>query len=113
MHELSVVNSIIKICQEEMEKYNINNVKNIKIMVGELTGLVPSCISYYFDIASKETKLNGAKLLIKNIPIRVKCMECGYEDEIEKAQITCSKCESLKLEIKSGREFFVDSMEVD
>ena len=91
MHELSVVNSIIKICQEEMEKYNINNVKNIRIMVGELTGLVPSCISYYFDIASKETKLNGAKLLIKNISIRVKCMECGYEDKIEKKQITCPK----------------------
>ena len=45
MHELSVTEGILKICLEEGKKHNVEKIKKINIVVGELTGLMPSCIS--------------------------------------------------------------------
>ena len=53
MHELSVTEGILKICKDEEKKNNFKSIKEIRIKVGELTGLVPSCIDYYFNVISK------------------------------------------------------------
>ena len=39
MHELSVTEGILKICLDEGKKHNIEKIKKINIVVGELTGL--------------------------------------------------------------------------
>lgn len=113
MHEMSVVNSIIKICSEEVEHRNIKKVNSIKLMVGELAGLVPECISYYFDIATKDSNISGAKLIIEKIPLKIKCNTCGYEGSADKKKFICPSCNGYKLQIKEGREFYIKSMEVD
>lgn len=110
---MSVVNSIIKICEEEVKNKKIKNVNSIKIKVGELAGLVPECISYYFDIASEDSIISGAKLLIEKVPLKIKCNICGYEGRTDKKKFNCPRCNGYKLDIKEGREFYVESMEVD
>ena len=113
MHELSVTQGILKICKEEQEKNNFKKIKEIRIKVGELTGLVPNCIDYYFEIISKDTVAEGAKLIIEKLPIIINCESCLYEGEIPKGQYICPNCGSYKIKIKNGREFYVDSLEVD
>ena len=46
MHELSVTKGLLKICLDEGEKHKINKVLKMNIKVGELTDLIPDCISY-------------------------------------------------------------------
>ena len=64
MHELAVTQSILKICIDEGEKYNVKRIKKLNIKVGELTDLVPSCISYYFKIVAKDTIAEEAEINI-------------------------------------------------
>ena len=56
MHELSVTQGILKICQDEQNKAKFKKINEIRIMVGELTGLVPNCIDYYFDMELESRK---------------------------------------------------------
>ena len=55
MHELSVTQGLLKICLEEGKKHNINRIKELNIKVGELTDLVPNCISYYFSFTIEKS----------------------------------------------------------
>lgn len=113
MHELAVTEGILKICEEEYKKNNFKKINEIRIKVGELTGLVPNCIDYYFEIISSNTIAEGAKLIINKLPIKIHCKECSYEGEIGKGEYACPKCKSYSINIINGREFYVDSLEVD
>ena len=113
MHELSVTISILKICQEEKRIRGFKRVNEIRIKEGELTGLVPNCINYYFKIIAKGTECEGAKIIIDKVPLKIKCMECLFTGEVNKNTYMGPKCNSNKIKILNGKEFYIDSMEVD
>lgn len=113
MHELSVTEGILKICIEESEKNKVKKIKKITIAVGEFTGLVPSSITYYFNIVSKGTIAEGAELLVNNIPLQISCSKCGYKGSINKDQFVCPKCNGDKYEIVNGNQCYVDTLEVE
>jgi hydrogenase nickel incorporation protein HypA/HybF len=113
MHELSVTQSIINISCQEAEKHEAEKVKEIKILVGELSGLIPESIQYYFDIASRGTRVEGAKLNIEKVPISVKCNDCGFEAAMDRNSYCCKNCGSLNIKIVKGTEFLIQSLEVE
>ncbi|SEF77048.1 hydrogenase nickel incorporation protein HypA/HybF [Caloramator fervidus] len=113
MHELAITEGIIKIASEVAEKNKAKKVLNIKIKCGDFSGVVPSLIQEYFDIVSKGTIVEGAKLIIDRVPIRIYCFECQSESEIQRSQICCPKCGAYKYKMISGKEFFVESLEVE
>jgi hydrogenase nickel insertion protein HypA len=113
MHELSVTENIINICSEEALKNKAIKVKEIKILVGELTGLIPESIQYYFDIASRGTKVEGAKLNIIKVPFKIFCNGCKNTSIVNRGVFTCPVCKGSDIKILGGNEFLIESMEVD
>lgn len=113
MHELSITESILRIAKSELEKSKAKKIINIKIKVGELSGVVPDLMQEYFNIVTKGTEADGAKLIVDKVPIVIKCLDCGDENLISKMKMKCPKCESVNLKMISGKEFYIDSMEVE
>lgn len=113
MHEYPITLSIVKIAEEELEKSKAKKVLEIRLVVGELTGLVPECIQSYFDIISKETKVFGAKLKIEKRPVNIKCNDCGFESLMDLSRNNCTSCGSSNLKLIGGREYYIESMEVE
>lgn len=113
MHELAVTKGLLKICLEEGEKHKIKKIRKINIKVGELTDLVPACIEYYFNIVSKDTIAENTKINVEKIPVEIKCNECGYSGVLGKNNYVCPKCKGIVYEITKGKEFYLDTMEVD
>ena len=113
MHELAVTKGLLKICLEEGEKHKIKKIRKINIKVGELTDLLPACIEYYFNIVSKDTIVENTKINVENIPVEIKCNECGYSGVLGKNNYVCPKCKGIVYEITKGKEFYLDTMEVD
>lgn len=114
MHELAITENIIKIACEEAVKHDVKKVLEIRIEVGELTGLIPSCIQEYFDIASKGTVTEGAKLIISKVPVTVRCKGCGSVEEFyPRFNYSCKNCGNGDFKIIKGNEFLIQSMEVD
>lgn len=113
MHELPVTKSIVNISCEEAEKHKVHKVKEIRIKIGELTGLVPDSIQYYFDIISKGTKVEGALLDIEKLPIKILCNSCGNNFKASKHDFQCTRCSSRDIKIEGGNEFYIESLEVE
>ena len=113
MHELAVTKGLLKICLEEGEKHKIKKIRKINIKVGELTDLLPACIEYYFNIVSKDTIAENTKINVEKIPVEIKCNEWGYSGVLGKNNYVCPKCKGIVYEITKGKEFYLDTMEVD
>lgn len=113
MHELSIVEGILEAVIPEVEKYDVSRVLSIKLKIGELSGVVPECINYYFDIAARGTIAEGAKIIIEKTPVCIKCPDCGYDGSIERGSFRCPQCGGIHFKIISGKEYFVDSVEAE
>jgi hydrogenase nickel incorporation protein HypA/HybF len=113
MHELGITQSILNIAVSEATKHNAKKVLNIKIKVGELSGVMPQLIQEYFNIISKDTIAEKAKLIIERVPIKVICSDCNSENVMDRMKYACPACNSINIKIISGREFYVDSLEVE
>lgn len=114
MHELPITESIVRIVTEEAEKHKVKKVNEIKLKVGELSGLVPECIQYYFDMISSGTRIEGAQIKVIKVPITMKCEVCNYTGETDKfVNNICPRCSSKDMKMVGGNEFYIDSMEVE
>lgn len=113
MHELAITESILKIVQDEAKKHNAKKVLEIKLKIGVMSGVMPLLIQEYFNIASRDTIADGAKLTVENVPVTIKCLDCSSENVIDRMKIKCPVCGSINIQMTTGREFYIDSMEVE
>ncbi len=113
MHELAITEGIIEAAVPEAERHGAKRILEIRLKIGELSGVLPECIQEYFNIASRGTIAEGARLCVEKIPVTICCRDCGYDGEIPKRKIHCPKCGSAEIKLKSGREYYVDSLEVE
>jgi len=113
MHELAITQSILDIAEKVGKEHKIKRVREIRIKLGAYSGVVPQCIQDYFDVISHGTIVEGAKLDIQTLPVVVHCNVCGQDSEIDRRHIRCPLCNSTDLKMLQGREFYLESLEVD
>ncbi len=115
MHELSIMSNILDIVLDHANRHGVNRVNKINLEVGELSDLLPEWMQMYFDFVSKDTIAEKAELCIDRVPARVRCSSCKHEYTMtrENWQFTCPSCDSASVELLSGREFKIISIEVE
>jgi hydrogenase nickel incorporation protein HypA/HybF len=114
MHEMGIVQSIIEILEQQVQIHNAKRIVKVSLEFGALTAVLPSAVTFAFDVLSKGTVAEGAMLDIKIIPLKLKCNDCGLEVEIENYDPFCSNCKSSRTEIIQGRdEMRIASLEVE
>ena len=113
MHEMAVTQSILDIVLKEAEKAGAGKVISVKLVIGELAGLVDDSIQFYFDFLTKDTAAEGACLNFQRIPAKMRCRACAEEFHSAPDEWVCPKCDQWQAEVVSGKEFYIDSIEVD
>jgi len=115
MHELTIAQNIISIVEEEVAKQgDSGTVKKVFFKAGKMHAIIPESLKFGFEILKKDSKVvNQANLEIDEIPLRIKCKKCGLEKNIEEPIFYCSKCNSFDIEIISGMDMFVESIELE
>ena len=113
MHELAITEGIINIINSEAEKSHFGRVEEITLAVGEFSGLVPECILEFFPIAAAGSIAEEAEIVINTIPAEFKCLDCGYEGDIDRKEACCPECRSLSVKMTKGREFYVEKLKVE
>ncbi len=109
MHELSITQGIVDIClQHAGEK----PVTVVVIEIGALSGVVPEAIEFCFAACSVDTLIEEARLEIRRIDGKGRCLECAAEQSMERLYDPCSQCGSYALEILGGEEMRVIEIEV-
>ena len=115
MHELPIMESILKIVLKHAKMNRARKVMAIHLQVGKLSDLEDDWIQRYFDYLSKGTLAEGAKLKIERTPIMMQCHACSTSYEAEMARmgdLVCPACGEKGGTLLSGREYTIKEMEV-
>ncbi len=113
MHELAVTRSLIDLVEREAASRGFQRALEIRLRVGEYSGIVPACILDLFPYASKGSAAEGAELVFETVPGTFRCPDCGYEGAVDRREARCPRCGGTALKMTGGREFFVDSLKVE
>jgi len=113
MHELPVTMSILSIVLEHAKTVQASKISKINVTIGGLSGIVPEYIELQFDFLSKDTIAAGASISFHQPPAELRCRNCATIFSPDNQNWTCPNCDEQEIEIVSGRECYVESMEVE
>lgn len=113
MHELSICHGILEVATGALEALAppLPRVERVTVRVGRLTAVVPDSLRHYFGLLTPGTPIEGATLDIEEVPVRARCDDCGALFEIAVLSFTCPGCGSGFVDLLSGRELEVVSLE--
>ena len=108
MHELSITQSLV---DAVLDRTGERPVTGVHVRVGRLSGVLPDAMRFCFELVSDGTPLAGAQLLIDEPDGVTRCRVCG-EETIMPDLIPLCPCGSADVDIISGRELMLTSVEV-
>jgi len=104
MHELPVTQNILEIAIRHAKAANASRI---------MSSIVDDSIQFYWDIISSDTIAEGAKLNFNRINAEFECKVCGERYKLQGNELVCPDCGSLQIDIIAGKEFFLESIDVE
>lgn len=113
MHELSLAQNILEIVCRTAEENALKKVTVVSVVGGELGGIVVDALQFGFEVCSKGTVAQGAKLLYREFPALIRCNSCNHEFPWKTYGYSCPQCSQMGGEMFQGNEFYVEYIEGD
>jgi hydrogenase nickel incorporation protein HypA/HybF len=113
MHELSIVETMVSMVLEMAKEKNAKKVLRVYLVIGELSGVLNEAVELYFSMLTKDTIAAGAELFFTRPPTQVRCRNCQTVYSPVNLKISCPNCKEQKIEIISGRELYIDSLDIE
>jgi hydrogenase nickel incorporation protein HypA/HybF len=110
MHELSIAQSVVAIASRHARGRKVHRVE---LRVGHLRQVVPSALEFAFELITEGTPLEGAELVIADVPARGRCRRCGTETTMRSFPLQCSHCGEVDVALVAGEELLVDALELE
>lgn len=115
MHEMSILSNVMDIVLRYAEENDAKEVRSVSLVVGELRDVVDELMESCFRFLARGTIASNAKLNMTKVPLKAQCSECllVFPADIKDPQtLICPDCGGKKLRIHSGKEFFIQSIEI-
>ncbi len=115
MHELQVTERILDIALSHVAGHEVSRILVIHLRIGKLSDLEDEWIQRYFDYLSRGTLAENARLAIERAPIVLCCDSCSHSFEVKREDLGeagCPECGDSRCQLVSGREYYVENMEV-
>jgi hydrogenase nickel incorporation protein HypA/HybF len=113
VHELAITQNILDIVLNEAKAAQANKVTKVNLVIGELSGIVSDCVQFYFDFLKKGNATEEAALDFKLVPAELRCRDCSTAFKPADSAWICPNCKGTNLDVISGRECYVASIEVE
>lgn len=113
MHELSVCMSLLSQVKRLCVEHKATRVHRIKLQIGPLSGVEATLLQHAYPIAAAGSVAEKADLEIETLPVTVKCHQCGSISETQTNKLICKQCGNWQVQLLSGDELLLASLEFD
>src|ERR1700689_4482796 len=107
MHELYLCEAILGKVRQHADG---RAVTSVNVRIGHLRQVVPDALEFGWEMLTDRSDLEGAALVIEQVPAVVECADCGARTTLEMPILMCGTCDSFEVRLLSGEEFLVVSM---
>ena len=121
MHEGSVTSQIVDCILEEAENRKAKKIEEVHLVIGKLTFLNPEQVRFWYEMLTKETIIEGSKLIVEESEGVVRCSSCVYEGDfqciddptfhINVPTLNCPTCGGV-VEIVGGKDCLIKSVKL-
>ena len=114
MHELGLVNYVVKQVSRIAEENHVTRVGSVTLEFGEVSGIVTSYLYDYWNWYTKKFPLfDGAQLICETIPAVTWCDDCKKTYPTVKYGKICPHCGSGNTWLQQGNEMNIKQIEVE
>lgn len=112
MHELPVSQEILKVLQDEAKKRNAR-IKGVKLRIGRLSGNEPNSISFFLEVLTKGTDMEGLKVESEIVDPVLLCNACKKEFTVDDIIFICPHCGSIDCKMLSGGDLEIVTISLE
>lgn len=113
MHELTVTESILEIALRHAASAQARRITNLYLVIGQLSTIIDDSVQFYWDIISKGTLADGARLHFQRIAVEMACQKCDHRYSPQVEDLACPNCGSILVKPIAGEEFYLEAIDVE
>jgi hydrogenase nickel incorporation protein HypA/HybF len=113
VHELSLIESVVALVEDERRKQPFTRVRMIRLTLGALAHAEPAALRFCFDAVTRGTVADGARLDIDIVAGAGWCSDCCRTVPLEERYAGCPLCGTAEVRLTAGDDLRVAEMEVD
>jgi len=113
MHELAICQALMNQVESIAAERNARSVVSIVVGMGPLSGVEAQLLKHAYPVASAGTIAEGAELVIEDLPVRIRCTECGSESDALPNKLVCKVCGDWRTTLISGDELMLMRIELE
>ena len=109
MHELAICDAIATTASKHADG---RPVSRVTVQIGYLRQVVPDALLFSWEVVSGSRDLEGAELVLQQVPAVVLCHDCGEETALDLPILSCGACGGFEVKLVSGDELLVVSIDL-
>ncbi|MCB1830554.1 MAG: hydrogenase maturation nickel metallochaperone HypA [Chromatiaceae bacterium] len=113
MHEMSLCESILQVVEQNAVSQGYSRVKTVWLEIGQLSGVELEAMRFGFEVVTRGSLADGARLEIVELPGQAWCMRCATRVQVRQRFDACPECGSFQLQVTGGEELRIKELEVD
>ncbi|MDO8294719.1 MAG: hydrogenase maturation nickel metallochaperone HypA [Gallionella sp.] len=113
MHEMSLAESMLQIIEDAAQKQGFTRVRTVWLEIGQLACVEQESLRFGFDVVTRGSIAEQARLEIIETAGRGQCVKCSLEIQIATLYEACPSCGSYEIRVTGGDEMRVKELEVE
>lgn len=113
MHEISIVRSMIRSLEAELDKAQQQSLREIVLEVGELSCVEPILLQNAWEAVTLETWYESVVLQIHKVSTEVYCAQCDHTFRVYMHRYICPNCQTPSNKIVKGNELNIRQVKLE
>jgi len=121
VHEGSITTQIVESVLKEAKGRKAKKIVEVQLVIGKLTFLNSEQVRFWYEVLTKDTIMQGSKLIIEESEGIVRCPKCGYEGDfkyiddpalhVPTPTLNCPKCNAV-VDIVGGKDCLIKNIKM-
>jgi len=112
MHEMALCEGVLQILEDNARTQGYRQVTAVFLEIGGLSGVELEAMRFSFEVVTRGTLADQARLEIVEVPGKAWCMQCSRTVPVKQRFDACPECGSYQLQVTEGDEMKVTQLEV-
>ena len=112
MHEVSLIESVVALVEDQRRMHDFARVRLIRLQVGALGHAEPEALRFCFDAVTRGTIADGARLEMDIVAGSGWCVRCRGTVKLEERFAACPAC-GAEVRMTAGCDLRLAELEVE
>lgn len=113
MHELGVTDQVLKHALRHAEDAGAPRISDVYLVLGQSSTITNESVQFYWDMLSKGTPAEGARLHFREVVLEMTCTDCGGRFSPGEQVANCPQCGGPRVNVVAGHEFYLEAIDVE